>query len=203
MRTVHYKNSKMKFLALILFLFPFCFAGSVLGLPCNGKVVNVGETREEVAAKCGEAALKEQRTVKVEEVTEQRTSTTVTTIDEWTYYSGPEEPVQSYRFEKGKVIEIINNGYWAVQDFSVDTCRNGEALAIGDGTVETYLKCGEPISKERLANRVIESEYGMVKRRSILPVVEWTYRYGPDAPGYAVTFENGVAVKIKQVEFGK
>jgi hypothetical protein len=165
----------------------------------------------EVTAKCGEAALKEQRTVIVAEMTTEvtgtiitsATTTTSTTIDEWTYLFGPEEPVQSYRFEKGRLIEISNKGLGPVYDFSIDPCRNGGSLAVGDSTVETYLKCGEPIAKETRKNKVIESEYGVTKRRTTVPVVEWTYRYGPDAPGYTVTFENGVATDIRTREFGR
>ena len=198
-------------LITISFLLHLFLAGDALGLPCRNQNVNLGETMEEVAAKCGEAALKEQRTVLVVETTTEvtgtivtsTTTTTSTTIDEWTYLFGPEELVKSYRFEKDKLTEISINGYQAVNDFSVDLCRNGESLSIGDSTVDAYLKCGEPLAKEKLNNKVIESDYGVTKRRILIPVVEWTYRYGPDAPGYTVTFENGVAAKIRSREFGK
>ncbi len=192
-----------RLLVTIPFLFHLFLAGNALGLSCKDQSVNIGGTMDEVAAKCGEAALKEQRTVTVEETTGERTSAITTIIDEWTYFLGPGEVVQSYRFEKGRLIEIISNGYQNVHDFSIDLCRDGKALAIGDSTVETYMKCGEPIGKETLKNKVIESDYGVTKRRTIVPVVEWTYRYGPDAPGYTVTFENGVAAKIRTREFGK
>jgi hypothetical protein len=65
------------------------------------------------------------------------------------------------------------------------------------------VKCGEPIAKEKLKNKVSESDYGVIKRRTTVPVVEWTYRYGRDLPGYMITFENGVAVDIRTREFGK
>jgi Protein of unknown function (DUF2845) len=90
-----------------------------------------------------------------------------------------------------------------VHDFSIDTCRNGESLAIGDSTIDAYLKCGEPLAKEKRENKVIENDEGVTKRRTFLSVVEWTYRYGRDLPGYTVTFENGVTAKIRTREFGK
>jgi hypothetical protein len=193
---------------MVLFLLHILFVGNAFGLPCGGQTVNIGETMKEVTAKCGEAALKEERTVTVEEIATEATgaiitSTTTTTIVEWTYDFGPEEQVQSYRFEKEKLKEIISKGFGRVRDLSIDTCRNGEALAVGDSTVDTYLKCGEPIAKEKLKNKVIESEYGVTSRRTTVPVVEWTYRYGPGAPGYTITFENGVAENIRTREFGK
>jgi Protein of unknown function (DUF2845) len=200
------------FLITIPFLLLPILVENALGLPCKGQIVNIGDTEHEVTAKCGEAVLKEQRTITVEEVITEgtgttsstSTATTTTTIDEWTYDFGPEELVQTCRFEKGKLMEISSNGYGAVRDFSIDTCRNGKALAVGDGIVEIYLKCGEPIAKERLKNKVIESAYGETGvRRITVPVVEWTYRYGLGAPGYTITFENGVAANIRTREFGK
>ncbi len=195
----HLKHFKLAVTVPILFC--LLLAANAFGLPCKDQTVNIGEIMNEVAAKCGEAALKEQRTVKVEEADEDGTSSTITTIDEWTYDSGPDEVMQSYRFENGKLRKIRNVGYGTLRDF--DTCRNGEKLAVGDNAVETYLKCGEPLAKERRDDKVIESESSGKKRRTFIPVVEWTYRYGPNAPGYTVTFENGVAAKIRTREFGK
>jgi hypothetical protein len=197
---------------MVSFLIHILFAGNAFGrIPCGGQTVNIGETMHEVTAKCGEAALKEERTVTVSEINTEITGTIITstttttsmTIDEWTYDFGPEEQVQSYRFENGKLKEVISKGLGPVHDFSIDICRNGEALVVGDSTVDTYLKCGEPIAKENRKNKVIENEYGVMKRRTTVPVVEWTYRYGPGAPGYTITFENGVAVNIRTREFGK
>lgn len=191
-------------LVTIPFVLHLLLAGNALGLPCKGQTVNISETMNEVAAKCGEAMLKEHRTVTVEEMDEDGTrSSTVTTIDEWTYDSGTDELVQSYRFENGELAGIRNIGYGTTRDFSIDTCRNGAKLAEGDSIVETYLKCGEPIAKERRDDKVIEGESGGKIRRTFVPVVEWTYRYGPGAPGYTVTFENGVAANIRTREFGK
>jgi len=195
-----FKHSR---LLVIPFLFHLLLAGSAMALPCKGQIVNVGETMNDVAAKCGEAAIKDQRSVTVEETDEARTRRSTTSIDEWSYDSGPEELVQTYRFENGKLTGIGNNGYGSVRDFSIDRCHNGEALAVGDSLIETYLKCGEPLTKEKLGNKTIESESGGVKRRTILSVSEWTYRYGPNAPCYTVTFEDGLATKIRTREFGK
>lgn len=190
-------------LLVIPFLLHLTLAGNALGLPCKGQTVNISETMNEVAAKCGAAVLKDQRIVTVEEIDEEGSRRSTTTIDEWSYDSGPDELVQTYRFENDKLVEISSNGYGSVRDFSIDRCRNGEALAVGDSTIETYLKCGDPLAKEKLGNKTIETESEGIKRRTILPVVEWTYRYGPNAPGYTVTFENGMATKIRTREFGK
>jgi len=190
--------------AAVPFLLCLFLAATAFGLPCKGQIVNIGETMHEVAAKCGDTALKETSTIKVEETDEEGTSTIDTSIiDVWIYDAGPEELLQSYRFKNGKLAEIGSKGYGTFRDFLIDTCRNGESLKIGDNTVETYLKCGEPLAKEKRDDKIVESESKGKPLRTFIPVVEWTYRYGRDLPGYTVTFENGVATKIRTREFGK
>ena len=179
-------------------------AGNAMGLPCKGRDVNTGDTEEEVASKCGEAMFKEQRKVRLEtaDASGIRSSTT-TTVDEWAFDFGPDELMQSYRFENGKLVRIANIGYGRLPDATDDTCRNGELLAVGDSSLETFLKCGEPLSKEEQPDKVIETKGGGETRRTTVPVVEWTYRYGPDLPGCTVRIENGRVTEIRAREFGK
>jgi hypothetical protein len=179
-------------------------AVNALALPCNGRDANVGDTKEEVATKCGEAMFKERRTVKVEEIDNKGIlSGAATTVEEWAFDNGPEDLMQFYSFENGKLTEIRSIGYGRQHDDTADTCRNGELLAVGDTSLDAYLKCGEPISKEKLTDKVIESLNGDKKIRTTIPIAEWTYRYGPDAPGYTLRIENGVATEIRTREFGK
>ena len=52
------KNScSVKYVMLISLLGHLLLAGNALGLPCRDQVVNIGETMNEVASKCGEAAM--------------------------------------------------------------------------------------------------------------------------------------------------
>jgi len=179
-------------------------AANTQALPCNGRAVNPGESKEEVAAKCGEAMFKDERTVEVDEIVKNRIrSSEVKVIDEWAFDFGPNELMQSYRFENGKLVEIRNIGYGRQHDDQNDTCRNGELLAVGDSSLDTFIKCGEPIAKEHLANKVIETTSDDKKLRTTIPVAEWTYRYGPDALGYTLRIENGVVREIRTREFGK
>ena len=188
---------------VMLTLGTLLFAGAAMGFPCKGETVNTGDTPEEVAKKCGEAMLKGKRVVTVKETEGKVTLSTVTNIEEWIYNAGPTELMQSYRFENGKLVDIGSPGYGPVQDFSMDNCRNGEFLAVGDSSLDAYMKCGEPLGKEKRADKVNEAVEGDVKRQTIVSVVEWTYRYGPNAPGYTLRFENGLVTDIRTREFGK
>ncbi len=181
----------------------FC-AGNALALPCNGQEVNIGDSPKEVAGKCGAAMLKEERKVKVEEIDDSgRRSVVTTTTDEWTYNFGPGKQMQTYRFEDGKLAAISTPGYGKALNDMNDTCRNGELLAVGDSYLDAWLKCGEPIAREKRPDKVSETVEGTTKRFSTVPVVEWTYRYGQDAPGYTLRIENGVVTDIRTRAFGQ
>lgn len=179
-------------------------AGTALGLPCKGWLATTGDSMEEVAGKCGDAMYKEQRVVK-QEITETNGSVSNTTavVDLWAFDFGPDELMQSYRFENGKLVEIDNIGYGRSPESTDDTCRNGESLAVGDTSIETFLKCGEPLAKEPQADKIIETKSGGETRRTTVPVVEWTYRYGPDLPGWTLRIEDGKVTEIRKREFGK
>lgn len=189
--------------ALIPFLCFLFIAEKGLCYPCTEDPAN-GETRGEVTAKCGAPMSTESRTIKIEETDEQgKVSTTTKDVTELIYGSGPDNLVQLFRFEDGHLVQIKNVGYGKINDFTNDMCRNGESLRVGDTTAETFLKCGNPLAREPREPSIVETEIPGKIRRTFVPVVEWTYRYGPDAPGYTVTFEDGVAVKIRTREFGK
>src|SRR5574341_831893 len=65
-------------LMIAMFALPLLLAGTALALPCKGESVYPGDPREEVAANCGEATLKEERVVTVEESDEEGTRRLVT-----------------------------------------------------------------------------------------------------------------------------
>lgn len=170
--------------------------------PCIAEVVP-GQTIEEVAKVCASPTLTEHRDL-WQEVTEgKRTTRRTSTYDEWTYDTSSLELMLNLIFDDGKLTEIRSLGYGSPRDPMMPQCRNGEALAVGDSMVDAYLKCGEPLAKEKRPEKIAESVEGEIRRRSSIAVVEWTYRYGPDAPGYTVRFENGQAMEIRPREFGK
>ena len=92
------KPLTVSYLAMLIPALLFCVS-TALALPCNGQAVNIGDSPREVAGKCGEAMLKEERKVKVEEIDDSgKRSAVTTTTDEWTYNFGPGEQMQTYRY---------------------------------------------------------------------------------------------------------
>lgn len=174
-----------------------------LGLRCAEYTPVPGDSLQAVVAACGPATLNEHRKITVKE-TDANTYRTITTdIVELTYDSGPEEPMQTYHLENGILVSLTSYGYGRPYVDRGDSCRNGELLTVGDSEVNAYLKCGEPLAREQKGDKKIESEGNGTKRETTVSVVEWTYRYGPDLPGYTLRFEDGIVAEIRERAFGK
>ncbi|MBU5611515.1 DUF2845 domain-containing protein [Geomonas azotofigens] len=172
------------------------------GAACREEVV-IGQPMAEVAAQCPQPTLKEHRDLLEERFEGKKTTRSTTSYDEWIFDTGPQEFMLSLVFLNGILTEVRNLGYGSMRDPMMPECRNGEGLALGDTIVDAYLKCGEPLAREKRGEKVAVSVDGEVTTRTSVAVEEWTYRYGPDLPGYTLRFENGVAKEIRPREFGK
>lgn len=176
--------------------------GSGEAATCNQEIL-VGQPMAEVAALCQIPTLKDHRDLWEEEFDGKTKTRKTTTYEEWIFDTGAQEFMQSVVFVNGKVAQTRLLGYGSMRDPMMPNCRNGEGLAVGDTMVDAYLKCGEPLAREKQADKVVESTDGEITRRTSVAVTEWTYRYGRDLPGYTIRFENGQATAIRQREFGK
>ncbi|QWV93603.1 DUF2845 domain-containing protein [Geomonas oryzisoli] len=163
----------------------------------------IGQGMAEVAAVCPQPTLKEHRDLWEELSEGQKKTRSTTTYDRWVFDTGPQEFMLSLVFLNGKLAEIGNLGYGSMRNPMMPECRNGEGLVVGDTMVDAYLKCGEPLAREKRGDKIVVSVEEEVTRRTSVAVEEWTYRYGPELPGYTLHFENGVAAEIRPREFGK
>ncbi|QXE86239.1 DUF2845 domain-containing protein [Geomonas nitrogeniifigens] len=178
------------------------FAATAGAAACNEEVV-IGQTLAEVAAICPQPTLKEHRDLWEELLEGKKKIRSATSYDHWVFDTGPQEFMVSLIFLNGKLAELRNLGYGSMRDPMMPECRNGEGLALGDTMVDAYLKCGEPLAREKRGDKAVVSVEGEVTRRTSVAIEEWTYRYGPDLPGYTLRFENGVTAEIRPREFGK
>ncbi|MBJ6801220.1 DUF2845 domain-containing protein [Geomonas propionica] len=169
---------------------------------CREEVV-IGQPMAEVGGICPQPTLKEHRDLWEEQLEGKKRTRSTTSYDEWIFDTGAQEFMLSLVFLNGKLAEVRNLGYGSMRDPMMPECRNGEGLAVGDAIVAAYLKCGEPLAREKRGDKVVVSVEGAVTKRTSVAVEEWTYRYGPDQPGYTLRFENGVVAEIRPREFGK
>ena len=71
---------------------------------CGPKLVEVGDTRLDVRARCGAATMEDRRI-------EQRKDGSIVTVDEWTYNLGPYRFTPTFRFEDGTLVHIEVGDY--------------------------------------------------------------------------------------------
>lgn len=102
---------------LLLLLALPAFAAETPTMICKNGIVSAKDAMPEVLSKCGEPALKAQRSeARLVQSWEQygkkeRTIATTVTIDEWTYNFGPNEFLHLVTFESGRVTRIESLGY--------------------------------------------------------------------------------------------
>lgn len=89
-----------------MFLSPGADASTADSFYCGPRLVQVGDTRLDIRARCGAATTEDRRI-------EQRKDGSIVTVDEWTYNLGPNRFTPTFRFEDGKLvhIEVGDHGY--------------------------------------------------------------------------------------------
>lgn len=174
-------------------------AGAALALRCGDQLVSLGDSKVEVSAKCGEPMLRTQHNESVEETDGTTKHRFTKSIDEWTFNFGPSEFIYFLRFENGQLADLRSGGYGSAKGSSLDSCRHGQLLSMGDSIGEALLKCGEPALKEQREDKIIETVSNKTKRRESVVINDWTYNFGPKNFLYFLRFENG---RIKEITTG-
>jgi hypothetical protein len=79
---------------------------------CDDAFPDIGATKAEVRAKCGEPILKEERKEEILVNADAETKRTITIIiEEWTYNFGPNKFIRIFQFKNGKLVDIKTGGY--------------------------------------------------------------------------------------------
>jgi hypothetical protein len=91
--------------ALVLCFGPVAFADD--GLRCGDRLVSVGDTQSDVAARCGQPSRAETR----HEQSYTRSGTLHGTVDIWTYDRGPGDFVRTLTFRQGVLRHVAVGEY--------------------------------------------------------------------------------------------
>ena len=179
------------------------FGGDAFGFTCNNKIVSIGDTKAEVAMKCGEPvwrdAREEELTEKVDDKTRLRTSVT---IDEWTYNFGPNAFVRILTFSNGKLTEIREGGYGFIDPKEPTSHCAEKKYDLSETKGEVRMHCGEPSWKEERKEELIETLDKDTKRKVTITTEEWTYNFGPNKFMRIFIFRNGKLREIKTGDYG-
>lgn len=154
--------------ALLLLL-----AGEAQALRCGNRVVGTGDYDFQVRERCGDPywidRSDEWHVQGLDGPLERRSQVALET---WYYNFGPRSLVQRLEFRDGRVVSIQTAGYGVRQ---VGGECSDVALSRGASTGEVYLHCGEPLSRSRRFEDIIERDgFGNARVRSVR-LEEWRY----------------------------
>lgn len=173
-------------------------ATPALALRCGSDLVHKGDHVIEVLNKCGEPVWRERWE---DEIIERRffdiLERQTVVMEEWLYDFGPTRLLHILRFRNSR-LESIATGDRGSR-LSVQSCREGKVLSIGDTKFEVLSVCGPPdFSEIRDADELIINRFDR-SRRTTNRIDEWTYNFGPGNFLLHLTFENG---RLKRMETG-
>jgi hypothetical protein len=102
LKRMHTMRQKVLFYFVCLTISGFMTAADAYGLRCGNNLVDVGDRKIDVLAKCGEPAI----TDEWYEEEGFRGSSVMIRVEEWTYNFGPTRFIYFLRFKNGQLVEI-------------------------------------------------------------------------------------------------
>ena len=192
--------------ALVFLLLALAAANSAAAgtMRCNDTVVSLGETKAEVAMKCGEPASWDSREEEVTERTEGAgTRITTVTIDDWTYDFGPDALIRYLIFRNNRLVSVREGGYGSPAPGRSAAACEEPFPDRGASRSEVIAKCGDPSWKDVRQEETIESQDSGVARKVTDMVEEWTYNLGPDRLIRIFEFRNGKLMRLRTGGYGQ
>jgi hypothetical protein len=111
----------MKTLAIIITAFLLTLPGFADAFRCGGSIVDIGDTKAEVLAKCGEPSLTEEKEVEIAAVRKSprrrrreragASATATINVEEWTYNFGSNRFMQILTFVDSELTKIETGDY--------------------------------------------------------------------------------------------
>ncbi len=199
---------------------PLAAAILLAGLParadsirCAGGIVQTGDTKLDLLAKCGRPTLvedhaRESGTFDVRSGVARRV---YVPIDVWTYDFGSSRFIQVVRIAKGRVVAIERGGYgYADQQpprgRPQRTRCDPALLSEGKLTLEILAVCGEPTMKDEWEEEIAavrQADGQFVSTDTLYRTVAlWTYDFGPNILVRYVRMEDGRVTRVETGSYG-
>ncbi len=182
-------------------------------IACAGGIVQTGDTKLDLLAKCGRPTLVEDH---AREATSYDARNGVARrvyvpVDVWTYDFGRNRFVQRVRIAKGRIVAIERGSYgyadeapWRARPQKA-AC-DPAALSEGKLTLEILAVCGEPTVKDEWEEevQVVRQVSGQfVSTDSVYRTVAlWTYDFGPNTLVRYVRMEDGRVTRVETGSYG-
>jgi hypothetical protein len=183
---------------------------------CQGGIVQVGDTKVDLLAKCGRPALEElsaQAATLVETIEGERAGTAGTSGERWTYNFGPAQFLRVVTLDLGRVTAIERGGYGyppeLLREGAAGRARcDSSAIRVGDRKLDLLARCGPPMARDyRREKRAPVPPAGAFATSPValfhVDVETWTYDFGPRQFTALVVLENGTIVGVERGSYGR
>ena len=180
---------------------------------CAGGIVQTGDAKIDLLAKCGRPSLVEGSSTEVGTFEAQNGvgRRVYAPMDIWTYDFGRNQFVQLVRLVNGRVASIERGGYGYADEQpwrgrpKKSTC-DPASLSVGKLTLEVLSRCGQPAVKDEWQEGVGGlSEVGGVLYPvgvGFRTIAIWTYDFGPNALVRFVRIEDGKVTRVETGSYG-
>ncbi len=193
---------KSAWIAVVLMFF-FAVTVNAATMRCNGMVVSLGETKAEVAVKCGEPASRDSRE---EEVIDRSDGSAIriatVTVEDWTYDFGPDSLIRVLIFRNNRLEDIRDRGYGSSGSGTRKACDEPYPDP-GASRSEIIARCGEPSFRDVRQEEALLAADANSAARETVTVEEWTYNLGPDRLIRIFELRNGKLVRVRTGGYGR
>ncbi len=182
-------------------------------IACAGGIVQNGDSKLDLLAKCGRPTLVEDRATDKSafDVRNGVARRVVSPVEVWTYDFGRNRFVQLVRLARGKVVSIERGGYGYADEApwrgrpKKSTC-DPAVLSEGKLTLEILSRCGEPTVKDEWEEEVaaVRQVDGQVvyAETAWRTIAIWTYDFGPNVLVRYVRVEDGKVTRVETGSYG-
>ena len=195
-------------LALLLAAAPLVAPGDAHALRCGPALIDVGDTRAEVRAKCGEPLDVARRVVT--QTIRQRVAagaavmrTVSTVVETWTMNFGPQKLMQEITFANGQVqhIRTLDRGFREDRLGGLD-----RPVRLGDTPSQVRSAWGAPAdTSRRVEDRTVAQRLDDLTAAATTVSVEvevWIFNFGPRRFMRQVTFVDGRVESVETLSRG-
>ncbi len=182
-------------------------------LSCPGGIVQTGDSKLDLLAKCGRPTLVEDRATEKGAFDARNgvARRVVSPVDVWTYDFGRNRFMQLVRLVRGRVVSIERGGYGYADEApwrgrpKKSTC-NPAVLSEGKLALEILSQCGEPTIKDEWEEEIsaVRPVDGQVFFTSATyrTIAVWTYDFGPNVLVRYVRVEDGKVTRVETGSYG-
>ncbi len=182
-------------------------------IDCPGGIVQTGDSKLDLLAKCGRPTLAENRATEKGAFDARNgvARRVLSPVDVWTYDFGRNRFMHLVRLVRGRIASIERGGYGYADEApwrGRPTKATCDPAVLGEGklVLEILSRCGEPTVKdeweEEIAAVVPVDGQVVLTSTAYRTIAIWTYDFGPNMLVRYVRVEDGKVTRVETGSYG-